>query len=157
MFKPVLGHLQKNTFLGILLLASMGCNLSEHSIAPYDTDAQQAQRIENEATMMCLKRRGNEGLPPRPFTTDGCSGSLLPDRTWVSCCVTHDMWYWCGGSCNERKEADEKLRQCVAKKTSPEIGAIVYWGVRLGGLSWFPAPWRWGYGWDWLAEETSRQ
>ena len=71
------------------------------------------------------------------------------DSTWVDCCVEHDIAYWCGGSCADRQAADRQLEECVAAHGSPTIGETMYLGVRIGGSPWVPAPYRWGYGWDW--------
>jgi hypothetical protein len=88
----------------------------------------------------------------RPFTTDGCS--LFPDRSatsgkdWCSCCVAHDRAYWRGGTADERLKADEALRACVLAKTGDvSLAALMYRGVRLGGLPYWPTPFRWAYGW----------
>lgn len=124
-----------------------------------------------------------------PFTTDGCSGrqsynwkqlaKLLPgfekqfgDKPpWEKCCVIHDRAYWRGSAVDGyklRKEADEKLEQCVidtGARLAPELGpkysvpeekvrhafrvtaALMYQAVRLGGQPCSLLPWRWGYGW----------
>lgn len=89
----------------------------------------------------------------RDFTSDGCS--LFPDgnfnnRTlWCDCCLTHDISYWRGGTEEERKKADQELRQCVLARTkSKALAAMMYEGVRGGGHPAFPTWYRWGYGWD---------
>ena len=97
--------------------------------------------------MSCRQHRGPCDLPPHRFTTDGCS--LWPDGNWVDCCVAHDIAYWCGGSCDDRKDADEALQRCIRDQGRGALGTTMYVGVRLGGLPWSPAPFRWGYGWDW--------
>jgi hypothetical protein len=86
------------------------------------------------------------------FTSDGCS--LFPDgnvtnRTlWCDCCFTHDIAYWRGGTEEERKQADQALRQCVQKRTKSKVlAAMMYEGVRAGGHPAFPTWYRWGYGW----------
>ena len=104
----------------------------------------------------------------KPFTTDGCS--LFPDRSaasgtdWCSCCVAHDRAYWRGGTADERLQADEALRTCVLAKTGDaSLAALMYRGVRLGGLPYWPTPFRWAYGWGYgrfyqplAAEEQAR-
>lgn len=85
----------------------------------------------------------HEVVPPKAFTTDRCS--MWPDGDWWSCCVTHDAAYWCGGSYADRKRADAELARCVGGR----LGSLMYAGVRVGGASWLPTPFRWGYGWDW--------
>ena len=85
-------------------------------------------------------------LPPHEFKSDGCS--CWPDYQWVECCVEHDLLYWMGGTRDDRKTADEALQKCVAEKGYPVIGAMMYVGVRVGGVYWLPTPFRWGFGWD---------
>jgi len=81
------------------------------------------------------------------FTTDGCS--MFPDGDWGGCCVEHDKAYWEGGSYADRKKADIELMRCVAGKGRPWVAMLMYMGVRIGGCSLWPVPWRWGYGWKW--------
>lgn len=87
-----------------------------------------------------------------PFDSDGCS--LFPDGTWddrtlwCDCCFEHDIAYWRGGTEEERKSADEALRDCVLERTeNDQLAELMYHGVRLGGASIFPSWYRWGYGW----------
>jgi len=87
------------------------------------------------------------------FTSDGCS--LFPDgdfknrALWCDCCFIHDIAYWRGGTQEERKQADEALRQCVLNRTkSKSLARLMYDGVRAGGHPAFPAWYRWGYGWQ---------
>jgi hypothetical protein len=90
--------------------------------------------------------------PLAPFTTDGCS--RFPDGThsqptlWQDCCIAHDAAYWAGGTADQRAQADQLLRQCVAAKHQPSISALMLMGVRLGGSPFIPTPFRWGYGWS---------
>jgi protein tyrosine phosphatase (PTP) superfamily phosphohydrolase (DUF442 family) len=88
----------------------------------------------------------------RPFTSDGCS--LFPDGTvkdrtrWCDCCLSHDVAYWQGGTAEERKKADEALRDCVLERTKDRgLAETMHVGVRAGGHPAFPAWYRWGYGW----------
>lgn len=89
----------------------------------------------------------------RPFTSDGCS--LFPDGTfterskWCECCFAHDIAYWRGGTTEERKQADQELRDCVRERTGdPALAETMYFGVRTGGHPVFPTWYRWGYGWN---------
>ncbi len=90
----------------------------------------------------------------KPFTTDGCSG--FPDGTsehktiWLKCCTEHDYAYWKGGTYQDRAEADEALRACVAEVGEPEIAALMLAGVRVGGTPYLPTRFRWGYGWPYF-------
>lgn len=88
------------------------------------------------------------------FTTDGCS--VFPDGTstnqslWINCCIRHDFAYWKGGTFEERLTADKTLENCVIDLGQPEIAKLMLVGVRAGGSPYFPAPYRWGYGWPFL-------
>ena len=120
-----------------------GCVPTRSTIGGHD-DAE-LSRWADEARQACIQRTGQH--PPYPFTTDGCT--LSPDCTWQSCCVEHDMVYWCGGSAEERLVADQRLRSCISDHGGPRISPIMYWFVRPGGHPWLPTYWRWGYGWPW--------
>jgi len=92
-------------------------------------------------------------VPAHPFTTDSCT--LWPNRIgnqeWSECCVAHDILYWCGGTKEKRKLADEALRACINDIT-PGEGDIMYYGVRIGGTPYSGIlPWRWGYGREYFA------
>lgn len=140
-----------------ILLGAVGClsgctTLVPHtSIEPYIKDKQKRNAIELIAETYCREKRLAPGssqpeqVPNYIFTTDGCS--RWPDDSWLICCVVHDISYWCGGSAEDRKEADALLMQCASSKVSL-MGDILYAAVRLGGVPWLPTPWRWGYGWD---------
>lgn len=89
----------------------------------------------------------------KDFTSDGCS--LFPDRSlinnddWCECCLEHDIAYWQGGTQAQRLEADQKLKNCVLKKTGDAVLAeAMYQGVRVGGSPYFYNWYRWGYGWS---------
>ncbi len=86
------------------------------------------------------------------FSSDGCS--LFPDGTikdrtkWCSCCLTHDIAYWQGGTAGDRKTADEALRDCVFERTRDKaLAETMFVGVRAGGHPAFPTWYRWAYGW----------
>jgi hypothetical protein len=86
------------------------------------------------------------------FTSDGCSlfpdGNLQNRTLWCDCCFAHDIAYWRGGTKEERKRADELLRECVLERTnSKALADLMYEGVRAGGHPAFPTWYRWGYGW----------
>jgi hypothetical protein len=119
--------------LGLLLLA-LGCAAPAPTTPPAEI---------GDPAAACMQRRGV--VPPHPFTTDGCS--LWPDSTWGHCCLAHDVVYWCGGSSDERSKADADLSACVSNEFGG-MGPLMWLGVRAGGVWWLPAPWRWGYGWD---------
>lgn len=121
------------------------------SIEPYTKNKPMRNAVEQVAEEFCRKKRASLDStepvkqPDFIFTTDGCS--RWPDDSWLSCCIVHDISYWCGGSKEDRKDADQEFMQCVNNKTDI-MGNIMYAGVRMGGSPWLPTPWRWGYGWD---------
>lgn len=112
-----------------------------------DTSSADLLKLQTAAIDFCKQQRLNATLPPHPFTTDQCS--VWPDGDWQLCCIEHDYAYWCGGSAKQRAQADNRLKHCVKAKGYPVMGNVMRLGVRLGGLSIWPLPWRWGYGWDW--------
>ncbi len=121
-----------------------------HEIQP-EVLAQYDAPLKSVAAERCLQRRGDPVLvPTKEFRTDGCS--LWSDGDWQSCCVDHDMEYWCGGTASERKDFDRMLGTCVADKEHPVLGPTMGVFVRVGGLWVLPTPWRWGYGWPWLSD-----
>jgi hypothetical protein len=140
--------------LAIALLA-LGCGLTpERSTLGGD-----AALLEKLATLeagraaeICAERRGAERVPQRPFTSDGCSS--FPDSRWAGCCVDHDVEYWCGGSEDARETADGILSGCASRALGG-LGPAMHFGVWIGGAPWVPAPWRWGYGWDYPAGYAS--
>ncbi len=87
----------------------------------------------------------------KAFSTDGCSefpdGTLEHKTLWQKCCIQHDLAYWLGGTEQQRADADQALKVCVAAVGEPQIAAIMLAGVRVGGSPFWPTPYRWGYGW----------
>lgn len=133
----------------------IGCTTLESrmSIEPYTKNKPMRNAVERVAEEFCRKKRTSLDStkpikqPDFIFTTDGCS--RWPDDPWLACCIVHDIAYWCGGSEQDRKDADQEFMQCVNNKMGI-MGNIMYPGIRMGGSPWFPTPWRWGYGWgDW--------
>ncbi len=90
----------------------------------------------------------------KSFTSDGCSafpdGTLDQQNLWLQCCIEHDKAYWKGGTYQQRIDADERLRTCVADVGKPLIAELMLAGVRVGGSPYLPAQFRWGYGWPYL-------
>lgn len=128
----------------LLALGLWACAHTADTVPPYRDDPVAAQQLADRARSSCVERTGQ--VPPKPFVTDGCSA--FTDGDWLECCVQHDVVYWCGGSSEGRKQADERLEQCVADLGHVSLASLMYSGVRAGGVSWMPLPWRWGFGWD---------
>ena len=86
------------------------------------------------------------------FTTDYCTnypeGTPRSPNLWKNCCLEHDMFFWAGGSREERNSIDLKLRECVAEKAGVQMANIMYYAVRAGSLSpvKFPDK-KWNNGW----------
>jgi hypothetical protein len=103
----------------------------------------------------------------KPFTSDGCSsfpdGTIEQNTLWLACCEQHDFTYWKGGTYQQRLEADNALKSCVAEVGEPAIALLMLAGVRVGGSPFFPTKFRWGYGWSYprfygvLTEEELEQ
>ena len=89
-----------------------------------------------------------------PFTSDGCSafpnGTAQQHDLWLGCCLAHDAAYWAGGSFEQRSQADQALRQCVASQGEQAIAWLMLMGVSVGGSAFWPTNFRWGYGWPYL-------
>ena len=127
------------------LVAILGCSPS----GPVADGA-----LQQRAVSWCEQRTEPSGTPNRPFRSDGCT--LWPDgfsaaANWRSCCVDHDIAYWCGGTPEMRAEADRVLKHCVGEKYAGWMGALMKPGVLVGGHPWLPTSWRWGYGHDYPA------
>ena len=97
------------------------------------------------------------GCAPEPeirgLKSDGCS--LFPDGTvsdrakWCECCFAHDIAYWRGGTREERKTADRKLRRCLLDRTGDKaLVDLMYHGARVVGHAGFPTWYRWACGWE---------
>ena len=133
-------------FSALLCAVGTGCTPTRFRVQPYRDDPVAAAELARRAESECAAIRGAGQMPPYPFTSDGCS--MVPDGNWGACCIEHDLAYWCGGSAEQRREADRGLRECVTDKRSACLGEAMYLGVRVGGIPWQPFPWRWAYGWD---------
>jgi len=101
---------------------------------------------------LCLSVKCVGAAELADFSSDGCSqfpdGTFTQQDLWCDCCITHDIAYWQGGNRQQKKQADEALRQCVLQKTDNKLLAdTMYYGVTLGGSPVFPVWYRWGYGW----------
>ncbi len=87
------------------------------------------------------------------FSTDGCSrapdGYLVYNRNAIlRCCVLHDVWYWLGGTAQQRLNSDQELYQCVLNASGSEwLAYAYYWAPRNFGGPERNTSYRWGYGW----------
>jgi hypothetical protein len=134
------------------LAGSLACaGPTLHTPEPYRSDARAAAALEARAARYCAARYPDAAQQPtRPFVTDGCSRTF--DREWdVECCIEHDIAYWCGGTREQRQQADAAFGACVATNTAKPVGWTMRLGVRLGGHPLFPTSYRWGYGHDYRA------
>lgn len=90
---------------------------------------------------------------PEPFLTDYCTGypegTLEHPHLWKHCCLEHDLYFWAGGSHEDRKDSDLLLRECI-QDTGEEFQAkLIYWAVTAGAYS--PIKFsnkKWNYGWS---------
>ncbi len=139
---------RRRVLLLVVVLAGVSACASprSHTPEPYASDPVAAQALTERAHEFCAASGRNSGVSPiRDFVTDGCS--RFPDFEWnVECCVEHDIAYWCGGTAEERLEADRVFGQCVSTNTNGFVGGLMRSGVRLGGHPFFPSSYRWGYG-----------
>src|SRR6478735_9351079 len=114
-----------------LLLLAAACTPTRSSIrAPYRIDGREytAPQLDAYANENCKAALNGAPLPPHAFTTDGCSA--WRDGAWQSCCIKHDVAYWCG--VEVRKQADQSLRACVREVSSSTNAGLMYGGVRFG-------------------------
>lgn len=87
----------------------------------------------------------------KEFTSDGCS--YWPDGTrekpdaWLECCYEHDRDYWLGGTRDQRKMSDLRLKECVKQEFADWMGILMLLGVRVGGRPNYDTSYKWGYGW----------
>jgi len=96
-----------------------------------------------------------------PENSDGCTvlswvyilltRKKLPFR---ACCVSHDEDYWYGGTKQERRDSDKRLRECIYDHNNGTVlGKLFYFvlswtmwaAVRVGGSPKLPFPWRWEF------------
>jgi hypothetical protein len=145
-------QLAKSIFVPVALCIVLnGCTtmVAYTSLEPYTTDKGKRNALEVAAEQYCQAKKEqsaclNYSRPDYIFTTDGCTRWF--DGSWTACCVAHDIAYWCGGTSDNREEADQLLMQCANQKQA-FLGYLMYASVRVMGSPWLPTPWRWGYGW----------
>ncbi len=81
----------------------------------------------------------SEFLGPEPFSTDYCTsypeGTRSRPNIWKHCCEEHDLYFWAGGSKEDRKVTDLRLRSCVEATGEVTQARLIYSAVTLGGRS----------------------
>ena len=95
-----------------LLLACTASHWRIADPAPWGSESTMFQHdeLEKMALNACPLTQ-DEMLSPK-FVSNGCS--VWPDaKNYLGCCVQHDLAYWCGGSRQDRAQADAALRECV--------------------------------------------
>ena len=89
----------------------------------------------------------------RPFETDYCTayaeGTRAQPNLWKHCCEEHDLYFWAGGSLDDRKTSDLRLKTCVEKTGARTQAVLIYTAVSIGGSS--PIRFKkkqWGHAWE---------
>lgn len=93
------------------------------------------------------------------FETDYCTnypeGTPSKPTLWKHCCLVHDLYFWAGGTKEDRDAADLELRSCVEATGETKQAALIYYGVRMGSYSPIKYPKRqWGNGWSGRAKNA---
>lgn len=154
--------MRRFALLTALVAVSAACTPVRTTLPPpYPVDGRTfhtTEQLAEYAEGRCREASGGE-LPPNRFTTDGCSvwpdGRKKPDEGWLTCCISHDVAYWCGAGI--RRDADQAFRACLRERSSAANANVMYTGVRLGGGRHVPFPWRFGYGHPWPRRRTAVQ
>jgi hypothetical protein len=136
----------------LLALSLTACTPMRSTVPPpyrYQHVDYDEQGMQTAAMDYCAARNPDDAQPEFPFTTDGCS--MAPDGKWGECCLAHDVRYWCGGTRDDRLEADRALKACLMEHKGPVVAGFYYLGTRAGGWRRVPFGWRWGYGDPWPA------
>jgi len=141
-------YLAVHMALTFALLVNANCSSSGKSLPRYEDNPTELARLAQEAEDRCADRGFPAGNPTVPFFTDGCTG--WSDKVIHQCCLEHDMDYWCGGSREDRRQADNRLRKCAENTYGEESGPFLGWmieaGATAGGSPHMRTSWRWGYG-----------
>jgi hypothetical protein len=88
----------------------------------------------------------------KPFVTDFCTnypeGTKEEPDLWKHCCLIHDLYFWAGGSKEDRTNADKELKECIEATGATQIARLVYLAVRAGSYSPIKYPdKKWSNGW----------
>jgi hypothetical protein len=88
---------------------------------------------------LTLNSYADQDLVPNPFATDFCTmykeGPANKPDAWKHCCVEHDLYFWAGGSLEDKKTTDLRLKSCVDKSGYPGQARLIYTAVTIGGAS----------------------
>lgn len=133
---------------------SFSCKMMESVIDPYERERMSALTGFAVGPRTALQANDLKQPMLRPFISDGCSSS--PDgvpltensSVWVDCCIRHDTAYWMGGTHEQKKNADNVLRSCIASKGYSRIGKLYKSFVDEFGGPRSTQNYRWGYGWN---------
>lgn len=84
----------------------------------------------------------------REFSSDYCTFLNVKNPQIKKCCYTHDLYYWAGGSTQDRRQVDLDFKNCIKDHDKEFLAFIMYSGVKVGSLS----PWKfkgkqWGNAW----------
>ncbi|MBA2405070.1 MAG: hypothetical protein H0V66_09895 [Bdellovibrionales bacterium] len=87
-------------------------------------------------SFLCLAQ---SAPPMKPFVTDYCTlyveGTRSQPNLWRHCCQEHDLYFWSGGSLDDKKAADQGLKSCVKKTGASTQAVLIYTAVVIGGHS----------------------
>lgn len=76
---------------------------------------------------------------PDPFVTDYCTsypeGTRERPGLWKHCCEEHDLFFWAGGSLEDRNATDLRLKSCVEATGEVLQARLMYLAVAIGGRS----------------------
>ena len=86
------------------------------------------------------------------FSTDFCTnyaeGTKEEPDLWKHCCLMHDLYFWAGGTKDDRLDADRELKTCIEATGASQIARLVYLAVRAGSYSPIKYPdKKWNNGW----------
>ena len=75
----------------------------------------------------------------KPFVTDYCTlfveGTRQQPNLWRHCCEEHDLYFWAGGSIEDKKASDQRLKACVKSAGASTQAVLIYTAVVIGGHS----------------------
>lgn len=102
-------------------------------------------------TLMMCSAWGSDKLIPleTDFCTNFPEGTKENPTQWKHCCMIHDMYFWAGGTKDDRLNADLELRACIADTGAKRIAELMFYSVRLGSYS--PIKYskkKWNHGWE---------